>query len=86
MVVLTEDGKQEIAVRDSRQATLIAEHWNASDKYLATGEQSPLGKFKGKTITDANGAEHLLLTDTAELDRLGNAGVLSFESIYARVA
>ena len=86
MVVLTPGGKQEIATRDSRQATLIAEHWNAADKYLSTGDTTELRKLQGKTVTGVDGTKYLLLTDTAELDRLGNAGVLSFESIYARVA
>jgi hypothetical protein len=86
MVVLTHGGKQEIAVRDSRQASLIAEHWNAADRYLATGDASGVRRLKGKSITDATGTKHRLLTDLAELDRQGNAGVLSFESIYARTA
>lgn len=86
MVVLPPGGKQEIATRDSRQATLIAEHWNAVDKYLSTGDTTELRKLQGKTVTAVDGTKYLLLTDTAELDRLGNAGVLSFESIYARVA
>ena len=84
--VLKRGGRQEIAVRDSRQATLIAGHWNAVDRYVGTGDASELRKLKSKTITDANGKRHRLLTDLKELDRLGNAGVLSFESIYARTA
>jgi hypothetical protein len=86
MVVLIHGGKQEIAVRDSRQASLIAEHWNAADRYLATGDASAVRRLKSKSITDATGTKYLLLTDLAELDRLENAGVLSFESIYARTA
>jgi len=86
LVVLTHGGKREIALRDSRQASLIAEHWNAADRYVSTGEASAVRKFRDKWITDANGIKHLLLTDLAELNRLGNAGVLSFESIYARTA
>jgi len=85
-VALTRDGKQEIAINDSRQGSLIAQHWNAADRHLSRGESSQLRKFRGKSITDATGKKHRLLTDITELDRLGNAGVLSFESIYARAA
>ncbi len=86
MVVITQDGRQEIAVNDSRQASLIAKHWNAVDRHLSRGDSSQLRKFRGKSITDATGKKRMLLADIAELDRLGNAGVLSFESIYARTA
>lgn len=85
LVVLTPQGKREIALRDSRQASQVAEHWNAVHRYLEKGDASALQKFHGKHITDASGAQVPLLTDLDELDRLGNAGVLSFESLYARV-
>ena len=48
LVVLTHGGKQEIAVRDSRQASLIAEHWNAADRYLSTGEASAVPDVPGQ--------------------------------------
>jgi hypothetical protein len=86
ILVLTHGGKREIAVHDSRQATLAAEHWNAAHRYLDRGDASALRKFRGKSINDANGKRIPLLTDLDELDRLGNAGVLSFESLYARAA
>jgi hypothetical protein len=35
--VLTVDGKREIAVRDSRQASVIGSHWDAVQRYLQTG-------------------------------------------------
>ena len=47
MVVLTHGGKQEIAVRDSRQASLIGEHWNAVERYLSTGEASAAPQVPG---------------------------------------
>jgi hypothetical protein len=84
--VLTPEGRLEIGVRDSRQATLVAEHWNAVHGYLETGDASPLRRFRGKHITDASGVRVPLLIDLDELDRLGSAGVLSFESLYARSA
>ena len=82
--VPTREGPRPIAVRDSRQASQLAEYWNAVHRYLETGDDSALRKFRRKRITDAEGARVPLLTDLDELDRLGSAGVLSFESLYAK--
>lgn len=85
LLIPTPNGLEEIAVRDSRQATQLAKYWNAVQRYLQKGDESALRKFTSKRITDAKGRAVPLLTDTHELDRLGNAGILSFESLYARV-
>jgi hypothetical protein len=77
---------QEIAIRDSREASVLAEYWAAVQKYLQTGDASALRKIRRKTITNSDGKRVRLVKDLAELDRLGSAGVLSFESIYAKVA
>lgn len=55
-------------------------------RYLQTGDGSRLKTFQGKYIKDANGVNVPLPTDRAVLNRLGSAGVLSFESLYARTA
>jgi hypothetical protein len=86
ILVLTDEGKREIAVRDSRQATVAAEHWNAAHRYLDRGDASAIRKFRGKSIIDAKGKRIRLLTDLNELTHLGSAGVLSFESLYAKAA
>jgi len=86
LVIPKSDGLREIAVRDSRQASLLAEYWVAVQKYLETGDVSALRKIRRKTIIDADGNRIRLITDLAELDRLGSAGVLSFESLYAKAA
>lgn len=86
LVVPTKDGLREITVRDSREASKLGECWSAVRKYLQTGDDSDLRKFRRTTILDASGKRVHLLTDVHELDRLGSAGVLSFESIYSRVA
>jgi hypothetical protein len=83
LIILTVEGKKEIATRDSRQASLVGGHWAAVQRYLQTGDDSALLRFKGVKVTDASGKRHLLLTDLAQLDRLASAGVLSFESMYA---
>lgn len=50
------------------------------------GDDSALRKFRGQHITDGSGTEIPLLTNVTELDIQGNAGNLSFESLYARVS
>lgn len=79
-------GLTEVAVRDSRTASKIAEYSNAVQRFLQTGDQSQLRKFKRLRIKGADGKQIKLLTDVQELSRVGSAGVLSFESLYARVA
>lgn len=86
LVIPTSTGSDEIAVRDSRQATQLAEYWIAVHRYLQTGDASSIKKFRGKSITDANGKRIRLVTDLEELDRLGSAGAFSFESLYARAS
>ena len=81
--VLTTEGRKEIATRDSRQASLVGGHWAAVQKFLQTGDDSALLKFDKKKIVDARRKRYLLLTDLRELERLGSAGVLRFESMYA---
>jgi hypothetical protein len=80
----TTEGPRTIAVRGSKQASLLGEYWNAVHRYLQTGDTSRLKAFHGQKITDASGEEIPLLVDPSALNRLGSAGVLSFESIYAR--
>jgi hypothetical protein len=83
--VLTPKGRREIAVRDSRQASLLGKYWAAVQKYLQTGDDSALRELQRKKITDASRKRHALITDLNRLDTLGSAGVLSFESLYAGV-
>lgn len=77
------DGLREITVRDSRQASRLGAYSAAVQKYLRTGDASALAKFQGKRITDASRKRLPLITNLQELNRLGSAGTLSFESLYA---
>jgi hypothetical protein len=86
LTVPTPEGTREVAVRGSRQATQLAEYWNALHHYLATGDDSRLENFRGQSVKDAEGVQILFPTDRALLTRLGSAGVLSFESLYSRSA
>lgn len=84
VTIPTPQGIREIAVRGSKQVSLLAEYWNAVHWYLQTGNATRLKQCQGKHITDASGVDVPLPVDLAELNRLGSAGVLSFESLYAR--
>jgi hypothetical protein len=84
VVVISSEGLIEVGTRDSRQASRAGRHSAAVHKYLQTGDASGLTKLKDKYIIDAAGERIELLTELEELDQLGSAGVLSFESLYAR--
>jgi len=86
LLVLTTGGSREIAIVDSRYASVVSGHWAAVHRYLATGDSSALRTYRRKYIKDATGARVRLLTDVEELDRLGSAGALSFETLYAKAA
>lgn len=84
VLVITREGLLEVGTLDSRQASRTGRHSAAVHKYLQTGDASALAQFRGKYIIDAAGERIELLTDLEELEQLGSAGVLSFESLYAR--
>jgi hypothetical protein len=65
---------------------VIASRLAAQRHFLATGDDSKLRMLRGATVNDTAGREVPFLTDLDELERLGDAGVLQFESIYARRA
>ena len=73
-----------VAVRGSRASTEVSKRSKAQREYLATGDDTKIGKLRRTKILDAEGREVPFLTDLDELDRQGDLGVLSFESIYAR--
>jgi hypothetical protein len=86
LLIPSRKGLREIAVRDSREASLIGEYWSAVEKYLTRGDASALKKLRRKSVIDAAGRRVRLLTNLEELSRQGSAGVLRFESIYGRAA
>jgi len=86
MVIPSSSGLREIRVRDSREASLLGRYWAAVQKYLETGDASALRRIRRTTVINAKGKRFQLIRDLHELDRLGSAGVLSFETIYATVA
>jgi hypothetical protein len=84
LVIPTPRGLAELPLRDSVDASTVAEYLNALHTYLANGDATALDEFKGSRIKGADGSVIVLLTDRTILDELASAGVLSFESIYAR--
>lgn len=81
LLIPTPTGPNKITVRNSRDASRLGSYWSALHKYYETGDKS-IRKFAGKSIADTNGVKFPLITDLDTLDRLGSAGVVSFESIY----
>lgn len=83
-------GPEEVAVRDSRYASALGQYASGARKFLATGDDAALRKAVARSrklkLRDASGARIHLISDLELLERLGSAGVLSFESLYARSA
>lgn len=84
VIVVSENGPVEVATRNFREASLAGQHSSAVERYLETGDDSALRRLPRNYIIDAEGNRVALLTDLDELDRLGSAGELSFETLYVR--
>jgi hypothetical protein len=82
MRFLTENGLVDLILRDSRQASAIATHMAAVDRYLRTGDTSALKPFRGKSIRVGK-ADFRFVTHPKTLERLAYAGEVSFEDLYA---
>jgi hypothetical protein len=80
---LTFDGDIPIVVRDSRTASLIAQHKNAVRTYGRGDGGAALERFKGKSFR-AGGVTYTFVTDTDVLDRLADAGIPT-EGLYRAV-
>ena len=77
----TESGMITLHVRDSRSASRTSAYWHAVRRYIATGDDKGLRKFRGKVVR-VNKRGYPFVTDTDVLDRLFDAGELSFDDIY----
>jgi hypothetical protein len=84
MRFLTANGRIDLDVRDSRTARQIARYMNAVRRYGRTGRDEGLDEFRGKSIR-VGGAKYEFVTDLDVLDRLADAGEISFEDLYADV-
>lgn len=86
LVVPIEGELKEVRVRGSRAASQLAARLSAQREFLATGNDAKIRTLQREKVYDASGREIPFLTELDELERLGDAGILSFESIYARRA
>ncbi len=77
----TENGMIGLDVKDSRSAKRVAAYWNAVKRFIETGDDSGLRRFRGKSVR-VNNVSHPFITDTKILDRLADAGELGFDDIY----
>lgn len=77
MTVLSTDGRMEVDVRSSAQASRIAAHYNAIDFYLRTGDTRPLKRFASVTVGGRR-----LETNLDQVERWARAGELSIDDIY----
>ena len=84
IAVSKDKGPIEVGTNDSREASIAGKHSSAVERYLETGDDSALRRLPRNYILDAQANRIELLTDLDELDRLGSAGELSFESLYVR--
>ena len=82
---LTPEGKVILPVRDSRSASKIARYMGAVDHYLQTGDDRRLRRFRDKGVW-VEKRFRPFITDLDVLDRLADAGEVSFEELYARAA
>jgi hypothetical protein len=82
LYMLTAQGKVAVKVRGSRTASRIAEYWVAVDHFLKTGKTDRLRPFRGQSIR-AGKVAYPFLTDPNTLRRLGYAGEVAFEDLYA---
>jgi hypothetical protein len=74
MNVITSEGVQEVPLHSSRQASLVAEHANAVKKFLLTGDDEPLHKFRGVKV-----AGHELEVRPEVLEELQRTSELEYE-------
>lgn len=82
MTILTDRGPIEVTTRDSRTASHLAEHANAVQQYLETGDERALRSL-GRKDLQIGGQHFNLPTDPVILDRLAAGGELHYE-LYRR--
>lgn len=75
-------GLIEITVSSRAERRVLSLYWNAVLRFLDTGDDGPLADFIGEDILTDDGTLVPLITNLDELERLGFAGALSFESLY----
>lgn len=67
---------------NSKEASKLSAYWKAVEHYLTTGDERALGKFRRMRLRTRQKISLGFITDPDLLDRLGNAGELTFEDLY----
>ncbi|MBX7135065.1 MAG: hypothetical protein K1X67_20560 [Fimbriimonadaceae bacterium] len=75
-------GLTTVELASSREASKLAEYWNAVDHFLTTGDDRPLRRFRRMRLRTRQKTSLRFVTDLDELERFGRAGELSFEDLY----
>jgi hypothetical protein len=78
MTVLTPAGPTAETIRDSRTASLLAEHLNAVREFIETGDEQGLQRLP-RTEIRIRGQPVRLETDPLRLERLAAGGELHYE-------
>jgi hypothetical protein len=71
---------------NSREASKLAAYWAAVARYVTTGDDRALRRFRSMRLRTRTKLSLPFLTDLAALDRLARAGELSFEDLYELAA
>lgn len=74
----------EVATRDWREAALISRYWRSVRHFFRTGDETVFARLRRKTVRDAGGKRIRLVFDPDVLHLLGDAGLFTFEGIYAQ--
>lgn len=82
MLFLTDRGYISIVVKNSDDATLIAQYFNEVRQFLTPSSSFSFDEFEGDWI-ESEGRRYYFVTDAKTINRLARAGVLSFLDIYA---
>jgi hypothetical protein len=77
--ILSTDGLVIRPVPSRRDRSRIAQHANAVQRFLLTGDSEPLEHFEGETVAGAT-----FETDPQRLTRLALAGEFDFLDLYER--
>ena len=78
MTILTASGPLVMTIRDSRTASLLAEHANAAAAYIEQGDEEPLRRLRRRRV-QVRGQLVVLATDPVRLDQLAAGGELHYE-------
>jgi len=77
MSVLSSDGVVDVDVRGSQARSAVGRHWNAIQRFAATGDVGVLTPFAGKRVGGA-----VLATDPDQVEEFLRRGEIDIDDIY----